>query len=196
MNKFLLKKNNGFTLIETLVAISILMIAVVGPMVFVSNGIKASYYARDQITAFYLAQDAVEALRFIRDNDRISLVNGSQDWETFSNTLSACMSPQKCAINSYEVYEEGEDGPSISAGYNSSIIRGNKYDDELYLDDNGYYVYGPGASRTETKFKRWFTYTLDDNNTPTEVRIEVTVDWSSGVTPRNFTVYEDLFYWR
>jgi hypothetical protein len=50
----------GFTLIETLVAIAIIMLSVAGPLIIAQKGISSAIYARDQITAAYLAQDAVE----------------------------------------------------------------------------------------------------------------------------------------
>ncbi len=64
------KKSSGFTLVETLVAISILSISITGPMLIAQRGIASSVYARDQITAFYLAQDALEYVRGLRDLGR------------------------------------------------------------------------------------------------------------------------------
>ncbi len=66
----------GFTIIETLVAISILIISITGPMVIVSQSLKSAYFARDQITAFYLAQEAIEYVRNLRDSN---IFNGSTD---------------------------------------------------------------------------------------------------------------------
>ena len=57
----------GFTLVETLVAISLLSIAVVAPMSLASQSLAAAYYSRDQIAAYHFAQEAVEAVRSIRD---------------------------------------------------------------------------------------------------------------------------------
>src|SRR4051812_13810349 len=50
----------AFTLVESMVAISILALAVTGPMIIAQKGIGSAIYAKDQITAFYLAQEAVE----------------------------------------------------------------------------------------------------------------------------------------
>ena len=49
----------GFTLIETLVAVSLLTVAIVAPMTLTARSLSAAYYARDQITAFHLAQEAI-----------------------------------------------------------------------------------------------------------------------------------------
>lgn len=61
-------KNRGFTIIETLVAIFILLISTTGPLTFAQSGLRSSFLARDQITAFYLAQDSIETLKNIKDN--------------------------------------------------------------------------------------------------------------------------------
>jgi Tfp pilus assembly protein PilV len=55
-----LKNNSGFTIVETLVAITILMIAIAGPLTIAQKGLTASTYARDQMIASFLAQDGLE----------------------------------------------------------------------------------------------------------------------------------------
>lgn len=80
MNTHKVKKNSsqrrGFTLIETLVAIFILLISTTGPLSFAQSGLRASFLARDQIVAFYLAQEAIETLKNKRDNMSLQ----AQDW--------------------------------------------------------------------------------------------------------------------
>lgn len=63
----------GFTLIEMLVAVVLLTAAITGPMSIASKGLTASIVAKDQITAFFLAQDAVEYARFIRENNKLCI---------------------------------------------------------------------------------------------------------------------------
>lgn len=58
----------GFTMVETLVAISILLVVIIGPMTIAQKGIQNAYFARDQLTAVFLAQEAIEAVRELRDN--------------------------------------------------------------------------------------------------------------------------------
>lgn len=63
------------TLIETLVAISILAVAIIAPMSLTMQSLSSAYYARDQVVAFNLAQEAIESLRSVRDGNilRIAL---------------------------------------------------------------------------------------------------------------------------
>ncbi len=61
--KFKKSYSSGFTIIETLVAITILMIAIAGPITIAKKGLNASLYARDQVTASFLAQDMMESIK-------------------------------------------------------------------------------------------------------------------------------------
>lgn len=62
----------GFTLVETLVAISILLVVIVGPMTIASKGMQSAYFAGDQTTAIYLAQEAIEYIQRLRDNEALA----------------------------------------------------------------------------------------------------------------------------
>ena len=68
-------KNTGFTLVETLVAIAILMIAIAGPLTVAEKGLSAAIYARDKLIGSYLAQDGMEAIKNIVDTNEL---NGNQ----------------------------------------------------------------------------------------------------------------------
>ena len=70
------KTNRGFTVLETLVAVFILVLAITGPMVFAQSGLRTAFLARDQITAFFLAQDAIETIKNIRDTNALQ----GNDW--------------------------------------------------------------------------------------------------------------------
>src|SRR3989344_1482076 len=65
--------SSGFTLIETLVAISLLSVAIVAPMTLASQSLSGAYYARDEITAFNLAQEGLEAVRAMRDGQILDI---------------------------------------------------------------------------------------------------------------------------
>ncbi len=60
-------KNKGFTLIETLVAITILMISIVGPLTIAQKSLMAATLAKDQVIASFLAQEVVEKIKNDRD---------------------------------------------------------------------------------------------------------------------------------
>ena len=64
-----LMQSRGFTLVETLVAITIIVTAIVGPMYAVQQAMGASMNARDQLIASFLAQEGIEFVRSVRDNN-------------------------------------------------------------------------------------------------------------------------------
>src|SRR5882724_6625079 len=66
------KMDIGFTLVETMVAISILSLSILATFTAVQLGISKSLYAKDQITAFYLGQEAFEALQNVRDQNGLA----------------------------------------------------------------------------------------------------------------------------
>lgn len=68
-----LAAQRGMTLVETLVAISILAMAIVAPMSLTMQSLSAAYYSRDQVIASNLAQEAIEGIRSVRDRNILLL---------------------------------------------------------------------------------------------------------------------------
>lgn len=66
------KKKTGFTIIESLIAITILMISVTAPLTLSYDALMVAYLAEDQIIASYLAQDAIEYIRNKRDFNKLA----------------------------------------------------------------------------------------------------------------------------
>lgn len=69
--------NKGFTLMETLVAILLLSIAMAGPLTIAQKGLQAALVSKDQTTAFFLAQDVIEFVRFARDSNCLANNGGA-----------------------------------------------------------------------------------------------------------------------
>jgi prepilin-type N-terminal cleavage/methylation domain-containing protein len=78
-------ENQGFTILETLVAISILVLALTAPLAIVAQALRSSYYARDQVTAYFLAQEAVEFLRNKRDYAGLQSSLAAESWTDLFN---------------------------------------------------------------------------------------------------------------
>lgn len=78
-NKFEDKKNNqGFTLVETLVAIGIFASAVTGLITITAAGISNSNFVKNKFTATYLALEGQELVHNLRD----SSTNAGESWST------------------------------------------------------------------------------------------------------------------
>ena len=91
ITKFTKKSNSvfgrGFTLLEALVAISILMVAVAAPMTIVQKGLASAVFTKNQMIASYLVQDAMEFIINQRD------VSAKKDlnWESFITEYKDCV---------------------------------------------------------------------------------------------------------
>jgi prepilin-type N-terminal cleavage/methylation domain-containing protein len=174
-------KKAGFTLVEAMVAIAILSLAVTGPMVIAQKGIQSAVYARDQITAFYLAQEAVEYVRNVRDSNRIT----NSAW---LSQLSACMetgSNERCQIDArYADFTNPLAIQSCPSGTCSAIS---------FDTVNNVYGYGSGSTWRPTLFTR--IVSLDNRISSKEAIVSVTVEWNTALfaPKRTFTIKEYLF---
>jgi len=77
----------GFSLVETLVAITILLIIIVGPMKISSSTAKSTSFASEQIVASFLAQEGAELAQKTRDELLLlnfNNYNPQNGWESFS----------------------------------------------------------------------------------------------------------------
>lgn len=178
-------KQKGFTLVEAMVAISILSLAVTGPLIIAQKGIDSAIYARDQITAFYLAQEAVEYIRNARDTNRIT----GASW---LNGLSNCIdsgSGQRCTVDAqYTDFTNTSAIASCPSGV-CPVINFNS--------SNGLYGYTSGSSWANTVFTR--TVSIDTrgdtvNSPAKEAVISVKVSWTTNLSfAQSFTVKEYIF---
>ena len=98
-------ENRGFTLVEALIAITILLLVIIGPMTAAQKGAQNAYFASEQLTAVFLAQEAVEAVREIRDTKALDVYdevkNGrAGDTGNWADTLvGSCSSVLGCEYN-------------------------------------------------------------------------------------------------
>ncbi len=93
-NKRKISQQTGFTLIEAFAAISVLLIAVLGPLTLLTNAITDGNFAKNQITAYYLAQEALDATINLRD---VSRNNGDPDY--FSTLINSCTVNIRCNLD-------------------------------------------------------------------------------------------------
>lgn len=77
----IMKINKGFTLVEALVAITVLVIGVLGPLTIAARGIADGLYAKNELAAKYLAQEAIEVVA----NKRASNIQNGDAWLTGIN---------------------------------------------------------------------------------------------------------------
>lgn len=176
----------GFTLIETLVAISVLMTAVVGPLVLAARSLSGSSYVRDQITAYYLAQEALDVVRSVRDDNSLQ----SLAWDT--NIRPVCT--DGCTVDAFATLD-----PRLEActpGAPSSCVVLETVDQD---SDIRFFHEGSKAGGVDSIFRRYITISAPDATVPNnqgEAIVTATVTWSSGLIPRTLVLKSNLFDWK
>lgn len=171
----------GFTLVETLVAISVLSISILGTFTAVQKGLATSTFAKDQVTAFYLIQEAMEYVKNVRDTNGIASLNsqaaGGAGVGWLTNIPLTCTSANVCRIDS-----------NASPAFNNC---GGANSNCPYINQDsatGFYSYTIG---TATKFKR--SIYIEEIVANREAIVTVSVIWTSGVFSKNITVKQSLF---
>lgn len=168
----------GFTLLETLVAVFILMLAISGPLSIAYKGFSAVSVAKEQVVAFFLAQDAIEFIRFARDSNKLATSN----WLTGSAlNLTNCISPNKCSFDSTSSAQ-----PAICSSGVCAIL---KYDSAT-----GKYQYTTGVN---TIYTRTVSILPVNGGVTSEAIASTTVSWKgAGNITRSATIFENIYDWQ
>jgi type II secretory pathway pseudopilin PulG len=170
-------QNSGFTIIETLVAITVLMIAVAGPLVVASKGLNAALYARDQVIATYLAQESMEVIKNTRDNN----LNLGNNWLA---NIQLCTSANAPTCDASAVSLNTTQSGSVG-GYAITFDSGS-----------GYVSNGSGS--TPTIFKRYYYLAGPGGNgacvgsVGTECEAHIVVTWNEGKVPYEVDLNSEL----
>jgi Tfp pilus assembly protein PilV len=177
------QKASGFTLIETLVAISLLMTAIVAPIALTTQSLVSAYYARDQITAYYLAQEAIEALRQIRDG-RILQISQNSNASGINIFGPIPLNDQPFIIDARKT------------DATQAITNCSGTCPPLQTDGTFYGYAGSGETGwVDTNFTRTVKAHVVGGSQD-EIRITVTVSWKTGtIQTRTFSISENLYRW-
>ncbi len=167
--------NKGFTIIETLVAITILMISIAGPLTIAEKGLSAAVNTRDQVTASYLGQDLMEYIKNVRDAD---LLNGNVPFYRLAGCVGATV---YCNI---DTPVDTPTTPTTKACVTAT-------DCVMYIDSNGFYRYANSGSDTKTQFSRYANIQAIDAPTNSKYLLTVFVSWKTG-TVANQIVLKDV----
>lgn len=176
------KNKKGFTLLETLVAIFILTLALTGPIYIASLAIRSSVETRDNISAYYLAEEAVEAIRNMRDTNSFKGISYGWLGDSLTSPLSTKCRTAPCIMGvDYEgVYY-------ITECENSTCS-------PLTFDPQGTITYGGPIldfnNMQYSKFTREITF--EDITPERELLVKVAIKWEDKGRQRKFEIEERL----
>lgn len=170
--KFYANNSKGYSLVEVLIAISILLVTIVGPLTIAQKGLKNATYAKQQNTAFFLAQEALEAVVKIREDQALEAYVASKDdrntafdyWEDVealgkdSGGNDICTSVDPCGFDI-----ENDMTPFLCSEQTC----------DLFIVDNGRTRYQHDNSGEPTVYRREVILDSDGDR----IRAQATVSW-------------------
>ena len=167
------KPRRGFTLIETLVAISVLLLSLAGPLSIASSALRNAHFARDEVTAYYLAQEAIEYVRAIRDQNFLS----NRPWlQGLDETSAVSCIGVNCSVDIPNFTHAlcGTTCPFLKISASGGLYNQSSGEDSIY--------------------RREFTLSRVDG-ADEEATISVTVTWQTNGLARAFIISENIFHW-
>ncbi len=205
MNKFI-KKHQAFTLLEVLVAVLLLSVAVAALLTLVADSVTSATYGKNDITATYMGQEALDYFRNVRDTE---LHQGSTTatWNDFlrgidSNSVAEfgdpvggvdCYSSSGCELDIFGLNSPG------SVPYVRGCLLSCTEVKKATSSGVSYYTINRSTSGTPTGFVR--TIRLKQpigtafNGGADVVFVEVTVTWKNGASTRSKVFTETLYNW-
>lgn len=199
------KKINGFTLLETVVALAILSAAIVGPMSLVSRGIAGARTSKNRVIASYLAQEGMEVVRGIKENNALAgFTDNTAPCDSippFDSKWHSGMCPGVWRADIVNFALEPDDGNPILFDYDS------------LSGEPGLYNHDTGNPTIFTRTVEIFTPAspeIDDHNdppgpdTPSNFSIPqedildvvVTVSWREGAASYSVGLSERFYNWQ
>ncbi|MDO8424508.1 MAG: prepilin-type N-terminal cleavage/methylation domain-containing protein [bacterium] len=167
--------NKGFTLLEVLVAISLLTFGIGGAFMLVTQTVISSQLTESRLEAVYLAQEGAELVRNVRDANFLNVYKGTgTDW---LEGLRGC--------------EAG-----CEADFNDAVL--TSFDGRFLKIGGGFYNYDSGL---DTYFKRKIIISdlteLDDppDGITDRVKVAVEIYWQERGQTHKITVQEFLYKW-
>lgn len=178
-------QQSGFTLVETLVAITILLLVIIGPMTISSSAARSTSFSSEQVVAFFLAQEGVELAQKARDDYVLTAFLPTTDsnynatpWSDFSDSAASgdfyeCFTAQGCAL---EIENDSAGTVSVAgqctgAGTDCRLHFDSSGDRQAYTHDAG------GGSHEQTPYTRVVKF---QQNADRSVSVISQVFWRTG----------------
>ena len=169
------KKQKAFTLVEVLIAVSILTIGILSGFILITKVLYNTAVIQDRLIASFLAQEGIELVRQVRDSNFLQIMNGeSVEWE------------DELADGSYTIESKAGSEQSVDLVFYDEI---EEIPDFRYDDNTKIYNYTTGEPTT---FNRRIRITTINDD---EIRVESIMKWTTKRIDFTLTVEDHLFNW-
>lgn len=146
LKRFFLKREAGMTLLETLIAIFIIVVGLIGGLSLVIYSTTAMHQVKEKSTAYFLAEEGVELVRAYRDSYWLAGKNLFTDSDPGSMRQNRNNSTSDYYVVDYTGYL-GCRGAGCSPAANK----------QLHLDANGFYIHAAGTATQYSRVIRKYT---------------------------------------
>ncbi|TSC78670.1 MAG: Uncharacterized protein G01um101433_131 [Parcubacteria group bacterium Gr01-1014_33] len=196
---------SGFTILETLIAFSVITAALLGPVALVTRSLYSAPFSKNKLVATNLAQEGIELIRAIRENNAICEQKGappSWKWDRdFDGGGKLHSGSNNLTIDPTVIVSQtcvsGAGGVTIANPTRGSLC-GTR---PILLDSSGRYNYVSGG--TTTIFKRcvWVTQNAtgsEDAVIPgSDIMTAISVVlWQEKNEAKSITISEKLYNWK
>lgn len=166
-------KQNGFSLIEVLVALAFLTIISLSVIQLLTRSQQAAEIAREDFVATNLAREGLELVRDVRDTNWFSTVDRSL-W----------IDQEMC--NAPFTYD--------AASLRNHEPVGSQSQSQLYIQTNGEWAHTPTGEATQ--YDRILTVNCSEkDNDPAYVTVQSRVTWLNRGQPHDVVLQEKLYNW-
>ncbi|OGI66253.1 hypothetical protein A3A95_02050 [Candidatus Nomurabacteria bacterium RIFCSPLOWO2_01_FULL_39_18] len=187
----------GFTLLETLVAISIFVTSVLALLSILSQGISGANYAKRKIIASYLAAEGVEYIKNLRDTYVLYSASGAVGWNAFNTKVaggtfpssSVCATANGCYADDRNVSFSDSSLPMTDLLLLNCTSTTCSNAPLLYNSSNGKYSYVGGVNSGYSRKINVIQIS------PNETKVLSTVYWTQGSGTYNIVFSDNLFSW-
>lgn len=163
----------GFSLLETIVALSILVTGIGGAVGLVAQSLSTVSAIKDIIVAANLAQEGIEVVRNLRDENWLN----DLDWRGSGGGI---------ALNSDGDYRVQYDSLALISYANVPLQR-NAFGYHGYNGEGGF------TGGSDTPFKRKISISTV---TSTEMKVTSTVEWKARGNDKSLVIEDRLFNWK
>lgn len=185
----------GFTLIETLVAVMILVFAIIGPFALAAQSLRAAHDARAELFSTYLALEALEITHSIRDNNSADdvTVNHTSWMNNITSICAPTCVPDITQQTTPNVWRTASPLPLITCATLASNCALIYYNPNTGLYRQGF-ASAPGAPWSATTYRRLLSATVVDATR--QVRMTSTVTYLGyGRKTRTVSIDENIYNW-
>jgi prepilin-type N-terminal cleavage/methylation domain-containing protein len=185
INKYNSKNNKGFTLVESMIAISVLALFIGAVSLTISRSINTLSYAKEEVIATYLSQEAVEIIKNQKNTNQLKSLNTPGiDWleGIAENGSDPCSQNHTCMVDA-----TSPGSPPVF------LYRCNGGTCPNLKQDASTFIYNYSGS-IDTNFNRSVEIEKESPFS-TEVNIVVTVTWMHGATLRTLRTKTLITNW-